>query len=296
MAVGPGSSATWTVEALDHETPLRPRPRRGTPAAGGGVNGFRTPSVAERAEVCRLVFVNGKGVNGKGTQTPKALTMCGRFTLRTPAKEIAHFFQVTVPDMQPRFNIAPSQSVAAVRLNPTRQARELVMLHWGLIPFWADDAKIGYKMINARAETVAKKPAFRKAFAQRRCLVIADGFYEWQKRNGRKQPFLVHRTDHQPFAFAGLWEHWDGEGETIESCAIVVTEANELVKPIHDRMPVILDPADYPAWLDPAGEDKETLQGMLKPFPSSELEAYPVRSMVNNPQNDTEDCVERVRA
>lgn len=222
--------------------------------------------------------------------------MCGRFTRRTPAKEIARFFQVTVPDMQPRFNIAPSQSVATIRLSPERQTRELAMLRWGLVPFWADDSTIGYKMINARAETVAQKPAFRKAFAHRRCLIVADGFYEWKKTNGRKQPFLVHRKDDQPFAFAGLWERWEGESERIESCTIVVTEANELVKPIHDRMPVILHPADYEVWLDPACEDKETLQGMLSPFPSAELEAYPVSPMVNNPKNDVEDCVERVES
>lgn len=220
--------------------------------------------------------------------------MCGRFTLRTPAKEIAHFFQVTVPDMPPRFNIAPSQSVAAVRRNPDRQTRELVMLRWGLVPFWADDTQIGYKMINARAETVAEKPAFRKAFAHGRCLVIADGFYEWQKKDGRKQPFLVHRKDDQPFAFAGLWEHWEGESEVIESCTVVVTQANRLLEPIHGRMPVILDPDDYAPWLDPTCEDKGKLQGMLKPYPSFELEAYPVSAMVNNPQNDTEACVERI--
>lgn len=217
--------------------------------------------------------------------------MCGRFTLRTPAKEIARLFDVTVPDMAPRYNIAPSQPVAAVRLRPASERRELAMLRWGLVPFWADDPNIGYKMINARAETVARKPAFRKAFAQRRCLIVADGFYEWQKKNGGKQPFLFHLKDDRPFAFAGLWEHWKGEGEEIESCSIIVTEANEVLEPIHNRMPVILDPADHDVWLDPSCQDKERLQRLLKPFPSSELEGYAVSRVVNNPKNDVDQCV-----
>ena len=217
--------------------------------------------------------------------------MCGRFTLRTPAGEIALLFQVTVPVLPPRFNIAPSQPLAPVRLNVDEGSRELVMLRWGLVPFWADDATDGYKMINARAETVAKKPAFRKAFVHRRCLIAADGFYEWQKRGGRKQPYLLRRKDGHPFAFAGLWEHWEGQGEVIESCTIVVTEANQLLKPIHDRMPVILHSPDYASWLDPECRDREKLQRLLQPFPSSELEALPVSSLVNNPRNDVAECV-----
>ncbi len=220
--------------------------------------------------------------------------MCGRFTLRTPAKEIAQAFRVTAPDIEPRYNIAPSQPVAAVRRKPDREGRELAMLRWGLVPFWADDPQVAYKMINARAETVAKKRAFRKAFAQRRCLIVADGFYEWQKTGEGKQPFLIHMKDDGPFAFAGLWEHWKGDGEEIESCTIIVTEANNLLKSIHERMPVILAPADYDVWLDPTCEDWDRLQEMLKPFPSSELEAYAVGRAVNNPKNDFEQCVEPV--
>lgn len=220
--------------------------------------------------------------------------MCGRFTLRTPAKDIAKVFDVAVTAIEPRYNIAPSQPVVAVRLNPVRENRELAMLRWGLIPSWADDPKIGYRMINARAETAATKPAFRKAFAQGRCLVVADGFYEWQKADGRKQPYFIHMKDDQPFAFAGLWEHWEGN-EAIESCTIIVTAANDLMQPIHDRMPVILGPDDYNMWLDPTCEDKERLERMLRPFGSSELEAYPVSQTVNKPGNDVEECVKRVK-
>ena len=220
--------------------------------------------------------------------------MCGRFTLRTPARDIASFFEVSVPEFAPRYNVAPSQPVTAVRIHPMQGNREWVMLRWGLIPFWADDPKIGYKMINARAETVAKKPAYRKAFAQRRCLIPADGFYEWQTKDGKKQPFLIHMKNDQPFAFAGLWEHWEGDQEEIESCTIIVTEANDLLKPIHDRMPVILAPGDYDKWLDPSSKDLQGLQKMLRPFPSSELEAYPVHRTVNSPKNDSPRCVERL--
>ena len=135
------------------------------------------------------------------------------------------------------------------------------MLHWGLIPFWAEDPKVGYSTINARAETVATKPTFRQAFAKRRCLIVADGFYEWQKTNGRKQPFLIHMKDDRPFAFAGLWEHWKREDQEIESCLIIVTEANDVLKPIHDRMPVILSPEDYDVWLDSEGRGQGEATG-----------------------------------
>jgi putative SOS response-associated peptidase YedK len=221
--------------------------------------------------------------------------MCGRFTLRTPAKDIAELFRLAdIPDLSPRYNIAPTQPVAAVRSSPKDAHRELVMLHWGLIPFWADDTKVGYSTINARAETVATKPTFRQAFAKRRCLVVADGFYEWQKTDGRKQPFFIHMKDDQPFGFAGLWERWKREDREIESCSIIVTEANNVLKPIHDRMPAILSPEDYDVWLDAKVEDRNKLQGLLRPFPSSPMEAYLVSTVVNNPRNDVETCLERL--
>lgn len=221
--------------------------------------------------------------------------MCGRFTLRTPAKDIAKAFSLAdVPDVVPRYNIAPTQPILAIRLDRERAKREAVQLHWGLIPFWADDPKTGYKMINARAETVAKRPAFREAFARRRCLVVADGFYEWQKTNGTKQPFLIHMKDDRPFAFAGLWERWKSDGEKIESCTIIVTDANELLEPIHDRMPVILSPEDYDFWLDPDFDDRKKLAAMLRPYSGEDLEMYPVSTVVNSPQNEVAECVEPV--
>ena len=167
--------------------------------------------------------------------------MCGRFTLRKPAGEVAEAFDVPeVFEYPPRFNIAPTQDVPVIRLAADRAVRDLGLLHWGLIPSWAADPAMGNRMINARAETVATKPAFRHAFKAKRCLVVADAFYEWRKLDGRKQPYLIHLRDDRPFAFAGLWERWDRGGEPIESCTIITTEANELMTPIHDRMPVIV--------------------------------------------------------
>src|SRR5262245_50704548 len=167
--------------------------------------------------------------------------MCGRFTLTAPAavKELFPLFDVSA--LEAHYNIAPSQNVAAVRLGDDRP--ELVMLRWGLVPHWADNPKVGYRLINARAETAATAPAFRDAFPRRRCLVLADGFYEWQKSGDSKQPYFIHRKDSKLFAFAGLWEHWRRAGQTIDSCTILTTDANELVQPLHDRMPVILEPA-----------------------------------------------------
>ncbi len=167
--------------------------------------------------------------------------MCGRFTLRTPTHRLAEAFGVRdLPNLPPRYNIAPTQDAAVVRPGPEGEARELAMLRWGLVPSWSEGPS-AYSMINARAETVATKPAFRAAFRHRRCLVPADGFYEWQRVDGGKQPYLVELASGEPFAFAGLWEHWEG-GDVIESFTIIVTEANELLRPIHERMPVILDP------------------------------------------------------
>ena len=168
------------------------------------------------------------------------------------------------------------------------------MLRWGLIPHWSKDQKIGYKLINARCETVASTPAFRSAFKARRCLIPAAGYYEWQRRDGKKQPFLFRRKDGRPFAFAGLWEHWESpEGELVESCTIVTTDANDLARPIHDRMPVIIDPADFGLWLDPAGK-LEQCQALLRPYTAGGMEAYPVTAFVNNPRNQGPQCVERL--
>lgn len=186
-----------------------------------------------------------------------------------------------------------SQQIATVRLAPNN-SRELAFLRWGLVPSWADDPAIGYKMINARGETVATKPSFRKAFKARRCLVVADGFYEWQKTDGKKQPHYIRLKHDGPFAFAGLWEHWGRDGTEIDSCTIITTDANELMAPIHNRMPVILAPTDYDVWLDPAVEEVERLQPLLRPFPAGEMTAYPVSTVVNSPRNETEECVAAV--
>ncbi len=222
--------------------------------------------------------------------------MCGRFTLTDPNVDLAVQFSLPqIPDMPPRYNIAPTQPVAAVRQAAADQARELVMLHWGLIPFWAKDPKIGARLINARSETAADKPSFRTAFRRRRCLVLADGFYEWQKQNGTKQPFFIHLRDARPFAFAGLWERWEGpDSDLIESCTLLTTEPNDLLRLVHNRMPVILHPDDYALWLDPTVQKPELLQPLLRPFPPQEMEAYAVSRFVNSPDNDTATCIERL--
>jgi putative SOS response-associated peptidase YedK len=222
--------------------------------------------------------------------------MCGRFTQASDSEIIVRVFDLPEkPELAPRYNIAPTQDVAAVRAAEVG-GRELVHLHWGLIPSWAKERAMGARMINARAETLAEKPAFRSAFRARRCLIVADGFYEWQKLGTRKQPHFIGFKDGRPFAFAGLWERWQGEGsEAVESCTIVTTEANELLAPIHDRMPVILDPVDFALWIDSGAKDREKLAGLLKPYTPELLQAYPVDFFVNNPANDTPACRERMR-
>jgi putative SOS response-associated peptidase YedK len=222
--------------------------------------------------------------------------MCGRFTLRAPASTIAEAFQVfDLQSLKPRFNVAPTQQVAAVRLSPEGGRRELAWLKWGLVPFWAKDPAIGNRMINARAESVAEKPAFRGALRHRRCLVLADGFYEWQRTGGRKQPYFIRLRDGRPFAFAGLWESWEGKTATgtvlLQSCTLLTTGPNKLMEPIHDRMPVILPPAEYDRWLDPAIQDPDQLVPLLRPYPADAMLAVPVSAHVNNPKNDDARCI-----
>jgi len=183
----------------------------------------------------------------------------------SPAALQEVFPLLEIPEIPPRGNICPTQTVAAVR-DDSAGKPHFVNLRWGLIPFWADDMKIGARLINARGETVAEKPAFRTAFRKRRCLIVADGFYEWQTINRKKQPYHFARRDGKPFAFAGLWERWDKGESPIESCTIITTDANELVRPLHDRMPVILQPEDFERWLDPK-EDSGMLQALLQPLP-----------------------------
>jgi putative SOS response-associated peptidase YedK len=222
--------------------------------------------------------------------------MCGRFTLRTPLTVLAQQFLFDLGDLSaatqvsPRFNIAPTQTVAAVRRSEPAGKRELALFYWGLIPSWAKDSKIASSLINARSETLAEKPAFRTALARRRCLVLADGFYEWKKEGKQKLPYYFQLADEKPFAFAGLWDRWRGPevdgDEPLESCTIVTTAANELCQPFHDRMPVILDPADYDLWLDPSITDSQCVLPLLAPYPASQMQTRLVNPRVNNVRND----------
>ncbi len=218
--------------------------------------------------------------------------MCGRYTLSTPAGRLAEEFRVDegAVEIPPSYNIAPTQEVAAVLAEGDR--RRLEMLRWGLVPSWADDPEIGARMINARSETAAEKPSFRSAFRNRRCLIAADGFYEWKRENGGKQPYYFRMQDGRPFAFAGLWESWDKGGDgPLRTCAILTTRANSVLDGIHDRMPVILPHDAYNAWLDPDA-DKEELGELMIPYPGDDLETYPVSRFVNSPRNNDERCIE----
>lgn len=220
--------------------------------------------------------------------------MCGRFALFSPEEILAAMFGVEGDRfLPPSYNIAPSRDVAAVRIAPEGRARrEVALLRWGLVPSWARDPAMGNRMINARAETAPEKPAFRSAFRRRRCLVPADGFYEWRKPGARKQPYFVRMADGKPFAIAGLWERWEGPDGAIASCAVLTTDPNDLLAPIHDRMPVILSPGDYDRWLDPESRDPATLLPLLRPYPPDAMVAFPVRTLVNNPAADDPRCIE----
>jgi putative SOS response-associated peptidase YedK len=221
--------------------------------------------------------------------------MCGRFALPTPEVLAEHFKLRETPILEPRYNISPSQDIAVIRLHPETGTRELVLLRWGLIPFWAKDTKIGYKMINARADGIENKPSFRAAFKRRRCLVPALGFYEWDHKQKTNPPYFIRLKDSDLLAFAGLWEHWQGEGgEIIESCTIVTTEANGLVGTIHDRMPAIIEPGNYADWLTPQFE-KDSLLALLQPLPEKKMLAYLVGKGVNNPKNDTLECLAEIK-
>lgn len=217
--------------------------------------------------------------------------MCGRFSLSSSPAVIAEIFHVlNVPELLPaRYNIAPSQPVAVVRA--TEGGRELAFLKWGLVPPWARDAKIA--PINAQAETAAVKPFFRNAMKKRRCLIPADGWYEWQATGGKqKQPYFFGPKDRKPLAFAGLWESCELEGVAISSCAVLTTNANQLAAPVHSRMPVILPPQAYDAWLDPENQDVASLQDLLRPSPAELLKSYPVSTWVNSPRHDDPRCLE----
>jgi putative SOS response-associated peptidase YedK len=225
--------------------------------------------------------------------------MCGRFTLTADINTLQQTFPwLNIPSgMAPRFNIAPSQPVAVVANDGLNQ---LDFFIWGLIPSWAKDPSIGSRMINARAETLTEKPSFRNAFRRRRCLVLADGFFEWQKiqESGpriRKQPMYIQLEDGRPFAFAGLWESWNSpDGSQILSCTIITTQPNDFVASIHDRMPVILPDESYNEWLQPGETDTTHLAKLLAPYQASQMLAYPVSTIVNSPANDLPDAIKPV--
>jgi putative SOS response-associated peptidase YedK len=221
--------------------------------------------------------------------------MCGRYTLRANSHDLNEVFAtLNSIEWSPRYNIAPTQTVVAVRQQEKGKKRELALMKWGLIPSWAKDQKIGNSLINARADTATTKPSFRSAFKRRRCLVATDGFYEWQAVPGQKvkQPFHIGIKDSPVFAFAGLWEYWeDPEGKPIESCAIITTDANEEMAPIHSRMPVILPPEAYDEWLDRELQDPEPLQRLLQPYPAKKMQLTPVSTLVNSPRNESPQCV-----
>jgi putative SOS response-associated peptidase YedK len=218
--------------------------------------------------------------------------MCGRYTLIAGGDAVAeHFALESVPALTPRYNIAPTQNVAVVRQPSKEMGRQLAWVRWGLIPSWATDVTIGYRLLNARSETVSTKPAFRAAFKQRRCLVPADGFYEWQKQGSRKQPYYFRRADERLFAFAGLWEHWQGAEGVIESCTLLTMEANELLRPIHNRMPVILAEEHFDRWLDPNLTKTELVLELLRPWPATDMTATAVQTLVNSPRNEGPACI-----
>ncbi|WP_227936022.1 SOS response-associated peptidase [Alkalihalobacillus deserti] len=211
--------------------------------------------------------------------------MCGRFTLTTDLTSLQQQFDFDIAqELTPRYNIAPSQPV--LTLTSEGGNKEGSMMRWGLIPFWAKDPKIGYKLINARAETVNEKASFKHAFKRRRCLILSDGFYEWQKTGGGKQPYRFVLKERRPFAMAGLYEEWKQGNAPITSCTIITTRPNELTKKVHDRMPVILPGDTYDTWLDPRMDDIEYLKSLLIPYDADKMDFYPVSTLVNSPKND----------
>ena len=218
--------------------------------------------------------------------------MCGRFVLHTPANQLSdRFGPFPGVELSPRYNITPSQPVAAVRADADGK-RTLTLLTWGLIPPWAKGEKPDFRMINARAETAHERPAFRGPFARRRCLIPADGFYEWSDAGGGKRPFYIHGRDGNPLALAGLWEQWLGPDRVVDSCTILTTGANSTVAPIHERMPVILAPDAQAPWLDPTLTETTALSHLLGPAPDGLLTAHPVSRRVNAPANEGPDLIE----
>jgi putative SOS response-associated peptidase YedK len=223
--------------------------------------------------------------------------MCGRYNLITDASALIDFFEIdqSLLDetaLQPRYNIAPNQEVPIVR--QTGAGRELAFARWGLVPHWSKEEKPKYSTINARAESVAEKPAYRKAFKHKRCLIPATGFYEWQKRGEKKLPHHIRQPGGGLFAFAGLWDHWEKQGPGFDSCSIIVTGANAGMQPIHERMPVILNPAQYNVWLNTGHFNRAQLEALLAPY-GGKLETCPISNYVNNPKHDDAQCIDKAK-
>jgi putative SOS response-associated peptidase YedK len=225
--------------------------------------------------------------------------VCGRFAFYSAHEAIVRLFQLggDAPEVEPHYNIAPAQYVAAVRVNPDG-GRKLSMLYWGLVPWWSKQKGSAARLINARAETVCDKPAFREAYRQRRCLVLADGYYEWQRTAAIKQPYFIRLASGDPFGMAGLWESWrdPADGQRLESCTIVTTAPASSIAHIHDRMPVILPQAAHAEWLDAANDDDERLGRLLVPYPAERLASHCVSTRVNSARNDTPDLVQESTA
>lgn len=216
--------------------------------------------------------------------------MCGRFQLTASPEEIAEHFQLSrLPKYQPSYNITPARKILCI-VELEDKSLKAVNLFWGLVPSWSKDTKNSHNLINARAETIREKPSFRTAFHKRRCLIVAQGFYEWQKLDSGKQAFHIHHQDNQLFAFAGVWEHWQQEQQNVYSCSVITTEATELMQPIHDRMPVILPPDNYSDWLDKSTSVDQALM-LLDNLAYANMTTTPVSDWVNNPRHEDELCI-----
>jgi putative SOS response-associated peptidase YedK len=223
--------------------------------------------------------------------------MCGRYRLSRRKQIVEEYFDSVSgeEDWAPRFNIAPTQAVPVIRQNPKEPIRELSLVRWGLIPSWAKDPSVGATMINARSETASTKPAFRDALKSRRCLIPADGFYEWARTGKARQPYCFEVNEGKLFAFAGIWDRWnDASDETIETCSILTTTANAVTAAVHDRMPVILDPDGYDLWLDPGMRDVSAASELLKPYDARLMRSYPISTRINHVANDDAECSEPV--
>jgi len=218
--------------------------------------------------------------------------MCGRYSLTAADTELTSAFQITCPRaLAPRYNIAPGQGVLAIRQRENTKAREAVLLHWGLIPSWAETPQISSSLTQARSETVRDKPAFKASFRTRRCLIVATGFYEWQSTPAGKQPFHITHRAGQPFAMGGLWDRWEENGAVIESCTVLTCAAHQGVAPIHHRMPVVIPASQYDRWLSPSEIPAAEIAALLQPLPSEDTVCYPVSTFVNSVRNDSPQCI-----